>query len=137
MDGDAVDLALPRLKTEEGFRAIKYTDTQGHLSIGYGFNVDAGISVFAATALLEAQAHERHVHLLALQWYAQLDPVRQSVCLDIAYNTGTTGLLKFPHMIAALAKGDWVAAAAECKVSNPELAVRYAALAQLLLTGVK
>lgn len=132
---NAVDLALPRLKTEEGFRATKYTDTQGHLSIGYGFNVDAGISEFAATALLNAQAAERHNALLTYSWYSGLDPVRQSVCVDIAFNNGLHGLLDFPHMIAALAKGDWATAAAECKVTNPELAGRYAALAQLLLTG--
>lgn len=131
----AVDLALPRLKTEEGFRAIKYTDTRGHLTIGYGFDVDAGISQSAAGALLTAQAAERHEQLLAFAWYAALDPTRQSVCLDIAFNGGVHGLLNFPHMIAALAKGDWVTAAAECKVTNPELAVRYRELAQLLLTG--
>ncbi len=132
---NAVDLALPRLKTEEGFRATKYTDTQGHLTIGYGFDVDAGISQSAAGALLGAQAEERHQVLMELGWYAALDPVRQSVCLDIAFNSGLHGLLNFPHMIAALAKGDWAAAAAECKVTNSELVGRYAALAQLLLTG--
>lgn len=131
----AVDLALPRLKTEEGFRATKYTDTQGHLSIGFGFNIDAGISQSAASALLEAQVAERHDTLLTLPWYAALDPVRQSVCLDIAFNNGLHGLLNFPHLIAALTKGDWAGAAAECKVTNPELAGRYSTLAQLLLTG--
>lgn len=132
---NAIDLALPRLKTEEGFRATKYTDTQGHLTIGYGFDVDAGISQFAAAALLQAQAAERHNILVSYPWYAGLDAVRQSVCLDIAFNNGLNGLLHFPHMIAALAKGDWAGAAGECKVTNPELAGRYAALAQLLLTG--
>jgi lysozyme len=132
---NAIELALPRLKTEEGFRATKYTDTQGHLTIGYGFNVDAGISQYAAAALLSAQATERQNALLAYPWYANLDPVRQSVCLDISFNGGVGGLLHFPHLIAALAKEDWATAAAECKVTNPELAGRYAALAQLLLTG--
>lgn len=128
----AVDLALPRLKTEEGFRGHIYTDTQGHPTIGFGCNLDAGISQFAAAALLTAQASERHDALLKFPWYAALDPVRQSACLDIDFNAN---LLHFPHMIAALAKADWVTAAAECKVTNPELAGRYATLAQLLLTG--
>lgn len=132
---NAVDLALPRLKTEEGFRAIKYTDTQGHLSIGYGFNVDAGISQFAAGALLTAQATELHNLLMAFPWYADLDPIRQSVCLDIAFNGGINGLLHFPSMIAALQAKDWQKAAGECHVQNPELASRYRELAQLLLTG--
>lgn len=128
----AVELVLPRLKTEEGFRGHVYKDTQGLDTIGYGFCISAGISQFAAAALLTAQASERHEALLKFPWYAALDPVRQSVCLDIDFNAH---LLHFPHLIAALAKGDWATAAAECKVTNPELAVRYAALAQLLLTG--
>ena len=132
----AVDLALSRLQTEEGFRATKYTDTQGHLSIGYGFNIDAGISPFAAAALLAAQAQERHNQLLGFAWYAQLDPPRQSVCLDISFNNGVHGLLNFPHMIAALSRQDWASAATECRVTNPELAGRYEKLAQILLTGI-
>jgi len=131
----AVDLALPRLRTEEGFRATKYTDTRGHLTIGYGFNIDAGISPYAADALLSAQVTERHNQLLGYPWYAALDDVRQSVCLDIAFNNGIHGLLHFPHMIAALEQRDWKTASIECTVTNPELAGRYSALAQLLLTG--
>lgn len=131
----AVDIALPRLKTEEGFRSTGYRDTVGKLTIGYGFCVDEGISRYAAAALLKAQAEEAHTALLKLPWYAQLDPVRQSVCLDIAINEGEQGLLKFPHMIAALSRQDWASAATECHVEDPKLAGRYAALAQLLLIG--
>jgi lysozyme len=134
---DAVDVALPRLKLEEGFRPTKYVDTKGRFTIGYGFNVDSGISMGAAAALLQAQVRECHDRLVTFGWYAELDPVRQSVCLNIAYNAGINGLLHFPHMIAALSQHDWARAAAECKVTNPELASRYAGLAQLLLTGVQ
>jgi lysozyme len=132
----AIDIALPRLETEEGFRATAYSDTGGHTTIGFGFNVDAGISEFAAGALLTAQLQELHRQLLALPWYAALDDVRQSVCLDIAFNAGLPGLLHFPRMIAALERQDWAAAATECQVQNPELAHRYADLAQILFTGV-
>lgn len=131
----AVDVALPRLKVEEGFRAFPYRDTNGLETIGYGFNVQAGISKYAATALLQAQCEEAHAALLKLPWYAALDPVRQSVCLDIDINEGEGGLLAFPHMIAALSRQDWASAATECHVEDPKLASRYAALAQLLLIG--
>ncbi len=133
---NAVDLALPRLKTEEGFRARAYKDTNGFTTIGYGFNVDAGITPYAAAALLRAQAEELQQALIRYPWYAALDAPRQSVCLDIAVNEGLGGLLKFPHMIAALAKQDWPTAAQECQVQDPKLAGRYSALAQILLTGV-
>jgi len=131
----AIDIALPRLQTEEGFRALAYRDTNGLETIGYGFNVQAGISKYAAAALLRAQAEEAHAALLKLPWYAALDPIRQSVCLDIDINEGKGGLLKFPHMIAALSRQDWASAATECHVEDPKLAGRYAALAQLLLVG--
>ena len=133
---DAVRIAWPRLKLEEGFRSHPYTDTGGHTTVGYGFNLDAGITMRAAEALLLAQAQEIHEALLQLSWYAALDPVRQSVCLDIAFNAGEGGLLKFPHMIAALARQDWPTASTECRVENPALdASRYATLRQLLLIG--
>ena len=131
-----VDIALPRLQTEEGFRGAVYRDTEGHQTIGYGFNIDAGISRSAAAALLRAQVQELDSALNAYAWYSGLDAVRQSVCLDIAFNAGLGGLLKFPHMIAALENKDWQTAAEECRVTTPGLESRYANLAQILLTGV-
>jgi lysozyme len=132
----AIDCMLPRLMTEEGFRALVYRDTEGHETIGYGFNISAGISKGAATALLQAQVSELHASLLLLPWYAALDEPRQGVCLDIAFNGGLHGLLGFPHMIAALQSQDWPMAASECAVTNAELAGRYRVLARILLTGV-
>lgn len=131
----AIDSVLPRLKTEEGFRSRVYRDTEGHQTIGYGFNVDAGVTPRAAAALLQAQLEELHETLSTYPWYAGLDPARQGVCLDIAFNDGLHGLLAFPHMISALAKQDLQTASAECRVTNPELAGRYDVLAHILLTG--
>ena len=131
----AIDITLPRVKMEEGFRGTSYKDTEGHTTIGYGFDVDAGITEPEAAALVLAQLEERHNALLAFTWYRQLDDVRQSVCLDMSFNLGLNGLLGFPHMIAALERQDWSSAATECHVNNPELTGRYAKLAQMLLTG--
>jgi len=132
----AIDIVLPRLQTEEGFRSMPYKDTEGHLTLGYGFNVEAGITRPAALALMKAQVQELDGVLNGYTWYGTLDAVRQSVCLDIAFNAGIPGLLKFPHMIAALANKDWQKAADECRVTNLELAGRYSKLAQILLTGI-
>lgn len=131
----AVDLALPRLKVEEGFRAKPYRDTRGFLTVGYGCNLDAGLTEHAATGLLMAQADEMHLALCAYHWYEALDEARQSVCLDIAFNSGLHGLIGFHNMIDALGRKDWAAAAHECHVQNPELAGRYEKLAHILLTG--
>lgn len=132
----AIESALPRLETEEGFRAKLYSDTRGFPTLGYGFNVQAGISRYAAAALLRAQLEELHQALLVYHWYEVLDPARQGVCLDIAINDGLAGLLGFTRMIEALTAQDWIAAASECHVKNPELAGRYMVLSQILLRGV-
>lgn len=134
----AVDLAIPRLKVDEGFRAAKYVDTAGRLTIGYGFNVDAGISQFAAAALLQAQAQERASALAGFWWAQGLDDVRMSVVIEVAFNDGLNGLLHFPKMLAAIGAKDWATAKAELLDSDAarELPTRYAALAQIMLSGM-
>lgn len=134
----AVDLVIPRLKVDEGFRAAKYVDTAGHLTIGYGFNVDAGISQYAAAALLQAQAQERASALGGFWWAQGLDDVRMSVVLEVAFNDGLNGLLHFPKMLAAVGAKNWQVAHDELLDSDAarELPGRYKALAQILLSGV-
>lgn len=135
---NAIDYVTPRLKTEEAFRSKAYKDTHGLTTIGYGFCVDAGISQYAAAALLTAQIQERDQALLVYSWYQGLDPIRQSVILDVSFNVGVEGLLHFPNMIMALTRKDWLGAEQELLNSEVahELVERYDALANILLTGV-
>ena len=131
---DIIATALGRLQTEEGFRALPYTDTTGHETIGYGFNVSAGISRTAAQALLQAQIGELAGQLESLPWWTSIPDNCKVACLDIAFNAGLHGLLGFPHMIAAMTAGDMAGAAAQCQVADPQLnASRYAGLRQLIL----
>jgi lysozyme len=132
----AVDYAVPRLKVEEGFRGSKYVDTRGYTTIGYGLNVDAGITEFAAAALLTAQVQELHNALLTYQWYGNLDPVRQSACLDMAFNEGFHEFVNgWPLLIAALTAGNWPEAQQQCHTATLEDEGRYEALGQIFLTG--
>ncbi len=132
----ATDLVIARLATEEGFRATAYRDTVGRLTIGYGFNVDAGITQGAARALLAAQVTEICAALAQFSWWPA-DDARQSVLLDLAFNNGIHGLLGYVHMLAAIARQDWQGAHDE--ILNSEAARllpgRYTALANILLTG--
>lgn len=133
----ALDLAVNRLKVEEGFRAKSYRDQRGLLTIGYGFCVDAGITQSAAEALLRAQVQEHIEALEQYPWYAACDSVRQSVLLDISFNVGLLGLLHFVHMLAAINQRNWSQASAQLLDSraaqeNPN---RYGVLAKLLLAG--
>lgn len=99
---------VEQLKKHEGFRAYAYTDTTGHKTIGYGFNIDAGISERSAEALLQSQLAE-----LWLQcnqefhaWWWRLSRARQGVILNMAFNLGINGLKKFKKMLNAIAEGD-------------------------------
>ena len=132
-----VDLAVSRLRVAEGFRAHVYRDTVGKQTIGYGFNVDSGISEYAAEALLVAQTEERETELKEYWWAAGLDDVRMSVIVEIAFNSGISSLLHFPKMLAAVGAKDWETAKAELLDSDAarQLPGRYAKLAEIMLTG--
>jgi len=140
----AVDIFVIRAAAEEGIRLTPYDDAtglrvkapKGHLTWGIGFDLDVIGSASLFTAMLRYLAGEINDDLCEHDWYRLSDPVRQSVFLDVAYNEGVSGLLKFPHMIAAASVGDWKTAAAECKVVDPKLdASRYAPLRKLLEEG--
>lgn len=134
---NAVDLAVARLKVNEGFRANLYVDTTGHETLGYGFNVQAGITQSAAQALLAAQTQDIAATLGGYWWASGLDDARLSVVVEVAFNVGTAGLLHFPKMMAALGAKDWKTAAAELLNSDAArlLPVRYGRLAEILATG--
>lgn len=131
-----VDIAVARLKVEEGFRSKAYTDTRGHQTIGYGFNVEAGITEYSAGELLGGQVVELHSALLTYNWYKALNDARQSVCIDLAFNEGLYGFVNnWPHLIKALTVSDWAGAQAECHTSTTEDEGRYEKLGEILLTG--
>jgi lysozyme len=132
----AIDLAVARLKNEEGFRPTAYQDQFGNTTIGYGFSIKSGMTEPEAAALLAAQLATRAAQIGTV-WFQSLDDVRASVILDIAFNLGTAGLFQFKDMIAAVQMKDWQGAhdALLDSQAAKQLPTRYAQLADLLLTG--
>lgn len=109
---DIVDMAVDRLVTEEGYRESAYTDTTGHQTIGYGFNIDAGISEYAAKALARAQVEER-LEALSAAWEPfddQPDNVKIAL-LDMSFELGVAGLLRFDDFLGFIADGEYDKAA--------------------------
>jgi len=147
-----MEICLNRLKgREEGDRQFAYNDATGkqvtcrptgNLSIGIGINLEEGLDEDERIWLTTHRLNKLSAQLCQFKWYLGLDPVRRSVCLDIAFNEGERGLLHFPHMISALAIKDWQTAKEECKIA--ELTpldkkvnqTRYIPLGEILLTGV-
>lgn len=137
MSAAATELTVARLLGEEGFRLLPYDDAtglpvkapKGNLSWGIGFNLMQCGSRGLFEVMLRCLVGAIEAQLVTLAWYSSLpDPV-QSVCQDIAFNGGIHDLMNYPHMIAAFARGDLVAAANECTDEDPKLdASRYAPL---------
>lgn len=140
---DELSLVMARLTTEEGYRQFMYDDATGkpvkapvgNATIGFGCNVQGGWTSKFAWAVMKLQVLEIQDKLLLLPWYLACNAVRRSVILDIGFNDGYDGLMKFPRMIAAITKQDWRTAQMECKVKNDILQKRYTLLSNLLLTG--
>ena len=120
--------ALDQLKSDEGFRNRAYHCTKGKLTIGYGYNLDAnplhlssveihytlnnGMPEIEAERLLKlmvAQCQkelEQHFH-----WFSNLNEVRRGALINMTYNLGINGLLKFKKFLGFLESGDYDQAA--------------------------
>ncbi len=90
----------------EGFSPSIYTDKTGHPTIGYGYNLSVysyeGKRITKAYGLLTDILKENHRVILSYGWYKNLDAMRRMVILDLSYNLGLNGLLKFKQSIKAI-----------------------------------
>ncbi len=103
------------LKKHEGLQLLPYTDTTGHLSIGYGRNLtDRGISSDEADRMLDHDIGSAWLDAVReFPWFAPLDHVRQDVVINLIFNMGLGTLRQFRLMLRALEHHEWQAAAYE------------------------
>ena len=96
-----------QLKRHEGFVDKPYKDTEGHLTIGYGCNLDAGITENIAEMILVHQTSCTQLECLrAFPWFRDLSDPRRDVITNMAFNLGLAGLKKFKRMIRAIVAKD-------------------------------
>jgi lysozyme len=130
---------IEQLKRDEGVRNFPYTDTVGKLTIGVGHNLtDKGISDNAVNFLLQEDIAEVTNQLQSrLPYFEQLDSIRQSVLINMAFNLGFGGLEKFSAMLQYVAQGDWNDAAIEMLDSlwAKQVGARATRLATQMRTG--
>lgn len=107
------DRLRAQLTLHEGRRVYPYMDTTGHLTVGVGHNLTGrGLPDTVIDLLLDEDIAGTWAILTAsLPWIGQLDEVRQRVLMDMAFNLGVAGLLSFRQTLAAVQRGDFVAAA--------------------------
>ena len=98
---------------------------------------ECGISKDDALFLLREDITDAEKDLQHFDWFEDLDPVRKKVVIDMRYNLGPTRFRQFKRMIAALAAGDYTAAAAEMVDSKwyRQVMTRGTRLAQMMRTG--
>lgn len=129
---------ITHLKQKEGFRSKPYKDTTGHMTIGYGFNLDAGISPKLAEIIMEYQIQEFEVHLFRFEWFNRLDEERQQVILAMAYQLGVMNVIKFKKMIRSIESGDFEEASNQMLDSlwAKQTPARAIKMAEMMKTGV-
>ena len=102
-----------QIKKHEGLRLRMYKDTKGIATVGYGFNLEANdIPKEMAEGLFELQYKEHRLELISKKpWITKLDPVRQGILYDMAYNMGVPKLLTFVNTLRAIEEGRYADAA--------------------------
>ena len=94
---------VDQLKRHEGFRSHVYKCTAGKDTIGYGFNLETGITERQAELLLRDQLLVIHLDCCKeFIWYKALPAARQGVIMNMVYNLGMAGFKKFKRMRAAI-----------------------------------
>ncbi len=120
-----------RILLHEGLRLQPYFCTKGKQTIGVGRCLDTnpltkeeekvvgdwhhGITKCAAMYLLRNDIKRIYRELAKkIDFFKELDGERQYALIDMAFNLGVNGLLKFKKMLSYIAAGNYIKAADEC-----------------------
>ncbi len=99
---------IEQLQRHEGLRLKPYRCTAGKWTIGYGRNIeDNGISLDEARAMLLSDVAKVEAELGRHEWFDDLPLRAQDVLVNMAFNLGTPGLLKFTNTLQAMREGRW------------------------------
>lgn len=129
---------LHYIRTFEGFAPLPYKCPSGHLTVGYGHNLEEPMAKETALALLEKDAGlaQQDVQKFCPAW-TKLDEARQFVLVDMAFNMGINKLATFKKTLAAVGRGDYSAAAREMLNSRwaTQVGRRAKILSKIMETG--
>jgi lysozyme len=108
-----IDNVRSLLELHEGLRLTSYKDTLGFWTIGYGHLLGKsdqwqGIhwTLTEAEQRLDADIAKARADVTHhIPWATTLSEVRQAVLIDMAFNLGIEGLLKFKNTLALIEAG--------------------------------
>lgn len=132
-------LTLALLRSHEGLRLSPYVDSRGSPAVGYGHTRTLTPVTRSRAEILLRQdlAHVDAALRARLPWFDDLSPVRQAVLLDMGYNLGVEGLLRFRRTLAAVEAQRWDVAAASM-LRTPwarQVGLRARCLSWMMRTG--
>jgi len=128
-----MSIALELVKEAEGFYPNTYRCSAGKLTQGYGRNLevhplteeeklelneDGTVSEFIASKWALKELQECKEKLMSNIIYQKQTEVRKAVLLDMCFNIGYSGLMKFKKMWFALGDRDYTTASREMKDSS-------------------
>jgi len=107
-----IDDLIVKIKKHEGFRGNVYKDTLGFDTVGYGTKMP--ITKLEATMLLRGRLFQKVEELKQKEPYFKLLPETiQDVIIEMSYQLGVNGVLRFKRMWSALKEGDYEKAGLE------------------------
>ena len=129
----SLDLALKLVKEAEGFSAVPYYCPSNRLTQGYGRNLEAhplseeekkelnddgSVSEEVAETWAIKELDECEEKLKSNIIYQKQSDIRKAVLLDMCFNIGYGGLMKFKKMWVALGNREFTQASKEMKDSS-------------------
>ena len=129
-----------QLILHEGVRLDMYEDTVGIWTIGVGRNLEhVGLRTEAeARYLLRSDILSIRAELeRSIPWIADLNDTRQRCMMDMAFNMGVSGLMKFEKTLQHIADGRYEAASQEMLRSRwaDQVGQRAMTLSKMMATG--
>jgi lysozyme len=130
-----------QLIEHEGMRLDMYDDSVGIKTIGVGRNLEAvGLRSEAEARFLlrsDILAVQTELRRELGSWIEDLNEVRQRVLLDMAFNLGTAGLMRFERTLAAVASRQYSSGAVEMLDSRwaTQVGQRAHRLSKMMQTG--
>jgi lysozyme len=132
---------LEQLIRHEGLKLKPYYDTVGKLTIGIGRNLDDyGITKEEALYLCKNNILQCIAELeSSLPFFSTLDEVRQDVLVNMTFNLGIFGLLKFKNTLSSIERGDYNSASMAMLDSKwaKQVGNRAVELAEQMKTGIR
>jgi len=101
------------IKQNERLKLHPYLDTTGHVTIGWGRNLDNGISKDEAQLMFENDFNRTLAELKQYSWYLTSPLNVRYTLINMNFNLGIEKLLTFKKMIHALINKNYKEAAKE------------------------